>query len=437
MTRSALALIIACIAPVAVQAVLVVDQDGGGDFIAIQPAIEAAVTGDEIVVHPGIYVENLDFLGKDLWLHSLSGPATTIIDGSAGPVGDGSCIQFQTGETASAVVEGFTLRGGAGTMIVSMQLEEGLERDNIVGGAIFCRAASPTLRDCLFTENAANYAGAVFVDHSVLRIEDCEFRANHSGTYASVIGGLLSSLVVSRCVFAGNDAGAGDGAIHITGSLEVEDCVFHGNRARAGGAVNAPDYRAVFSLRRCRFQQNSAHIDHGGAIRVHEGVLMLDECLFVENDAVVDGGAIMMLDGATGLLRRCTFVRNQALRFGGHIALHGGNPAISNCILAEALANGGLYCSTGLPSLSCNDAWQNVGGDYIGIADPTGTMGNISADPLFCDPAGGDYSLDAGSPCAPDMNPQCGLVGAFGVGCSGPSPTESVSWGRLKTAFRE
>ncbi len=40
-----------------------------------------------------------------------------------------------------------------------------------------------------------------------------------------------------------------------------------------------------------------------------------------------------------------------------------------------------------------------------------------------------------GSPCEPEHNPACGLIGAWDVGC-GVTPVEEVSWGAMKAMFR-
>ena len=59
-----------------------------GDFPTIQLAIDAAVNGDEILVAPGTYVENLDYSGKTIIIRSTGGAdATTIqpLSPGAGP----------------------------------------------------------------------------------------------------------------------------------------------------------------------------------------------------------------------------------------------------------------------------------------------------------------------------------------------------------------
>ena len=44
----------------------------------IQEAIDSALPGDQILVDPGTYQENINFLGKDVTLISTAGPAVTL-----------------------------------------------------------------------------------------------------------------------------------------------------------------------------------------------------------------------------------------------------------------------------------------------------------------------------------------------------------------------
>jgi hypothetical protein len=80
----------------------------GQSYTTIQSAIVAAGRGDTVLVEPGTYYENLDFLGKAITVTSSSGAALTILDGQyKGPV-----VQFVSGETRGAVLSGMTVRNG-------------------------------------------------------------------------------------------------------------------------------------------------------------------------------------------------------------------------------------------------------------------------------------------------------------------------------------
>lgn len=68
------------------------------------------------------------------------------------------------------------------------------------------------------------------------------------------------------------------------------------------------------------------------------------------------------------------------------------------------------------------------------IADQQGIEGNICADPLFCDPENGDLRLQEDSPCGPGGD--CGLMGAWPIGCGG-TPVTETTWGAVKALFRE
>ena len=98
-------------------------------------------------------------------------------------------------------------------------------------------------------------------------------------------------------------------------------------------------------------------------------------------------------------------------------------------------------------AVTCCDLYGNAGGDWVNcVEDLYGVDGNISADPLFCDPGSGDFQLQQGSPCAPGSD--CDLIGAWPVGCGGPAGVpdvpaaqdgtgEQTRWGAIKAMFRE
>src|SRR5258708_36117955 len=78
------------------------------NYPTIQSAINAANSGDTVLVDPGTYVENINFNGKAITVTSSNGPVTTIIDGNH----NGTVVTFNHSETAAAVLSGFTIRNG-------------------------------------------------------------------------------------------------------------------------------------------------------------------------------------------------------------------------------------------------------------------------------------------------------------------------------------
>lgn len=101
---------------------------------------------------------------------------------------------------------------------------------------------------------------------------------------------------------------------------------------------------------------------------------------------------------------------------------------ITRCIVT-GFTVGVAIRNAGVPfTASCNDVWNCATG-WWGIPDPTGTNGNFSQDPLFCDAPQGDFHLDAASPCLPGNHPagvNCGLIGSEEEGCS-ETPVEPAA----------
>ncbi|MBD3336284.1 MAG: hypothetical protein GF355_12280 [Candidatus Eisenbacteria bacterium] len=408
----------------------IVDQSGGGDFLTIQDAIDVAQDLDEILVRSGTYVENIDYSGKDLWIHSESGPDATIIDGSAGPGDTGTTVTFSGGESIVAKLEGFSVTGGHGTDYV----------DRNRGGGILCLNAAPTIFSCKIYGNTADGGAGFYGDNANPTIIECQFTNNS----AASLGGAISNssaganYYIYECLFEDNSAGWGGGALHCDPCTGViEDCEFRGNIADTGGAVSL-GYGPGPSFRTCIFEDNQAVHSNGGAVRLREGSVEFEACLFVDNHADVDGGAIFATDpGAEVNLQSCTLYGNGAGRYGGNLAGYSTFFHCQNTIISFAVLGSGVYCTGSDAQFLCCDVYGNAGGDFEGGCGFGGENGNISMDPLFCNPGNGDFQLRDDSPCAPfsPPNSECDLIGALPVGCTAPTPTESVSWGRLKTTY--
>lgn len=98
-----LALILA--APTAGAAVVRVPSD----YPRIAVALEAAGTGDTVLVAPGTYVETIEWPATaSLKLIGEAGAAATIVDGDA----KDSVIHIDTGVDTTTVIRGLTLRNG-------------------------------------------------------------------------------------------------------------------------------------------------------------------------------------------------------------------------------------------------------------------------------------------------------------------------------------
>lgn len=242
------------------------------------------------------------------------------------------------------------------------------------------------------------------------------------------------------CVFAGNVALTAGGGVFTFESPTFLRCIFSENSAGeagggfVGGSGGTP---ASTTFDGCQFNGNTAGYS-GGALLL-ENITPTRQatvrgCTFLGNNTEGIGGAIGIYSQAP-LIEGCTFALNGAPG-GGVIDCSAASVTIRNCIIALSAAGSALACNWGgTAALACCDVYGNAGGDWVGcLAGQEGQNGNLALDPLFCDPAGGNLYLQEGSPCAPQFNPACGMIGALPVGCG--TPVGEISWGRLKALYR-
>ena len=193
----------------------------------IQDAIHVAENGNTILVSPGIYRENIDFLGKDIKVHGVDGPIKTIIDGDRA----GSSVTLANGETEEAVLDGFTIRNGSGTFITLPYLGAGF----YTGGGIFCEGTAPTITNCMITNNYAYLGGGIFLRASTPTITNSMIVRNQATGLIHGGGGIYlegSSPTITNCTFSGNFAGEYGGGIFCwNSSPTITNCILWGDFA--------------------------------------------------------------------------------------------------------------------------------------------------------------------------------------------------------------
>lgn len=322
-----------------------------------------------------------------------------------------------------------------------------------------------TIRGFTFTHGLSGYdnGGAVNCNESDVLFENVAFRANRTYGQGGAVYCFRGTLVFRNVTFVGNGAYLeGDGgAIYCErSSPTIYDAVFEGNAGTNGGAIAT--YTGCYPVvANSQFLGNSA-TQNGGAVAVlsltggtFEAVLFADNVAESEGGAVytcgnptfntaeflrnsaVNGGALACLSSEPHIASS-TFYSNAASGKGGGVYCNQANPWLARTVVSFSSDGEGLFGeSVSSPVLVCCDIFGNADGEYGGaIPDFTGVGGTFSADPLFCDSASGDLTLDASSPCAPGNNGCDELIGANSVACGGATAVENTSWGRLKALYR-
>lgn len=342
------------------------------DHSTIQAAMDAWQNGDEIVVAPGIYQENIDFGGKDISLRSTeptnaSVVASTIIDGASSEV----VVRFSGSETSLSILSGFTIRNGRAKYGAG-----------IYGGSSFngSSGATATIKNNVIKNNFAEQMFTDSFDGSGGGIYNCDGLIENntiSGNRAAVGGGLSECDGTVRGNTIKDNLAKGGGGIYFSGSL-IEGNTFTGNEAANGGAI-------LGSMGVVRNNSISHNISNGALPSGgYSGWGSAFSACYgtIENNIVWSNTS---LGSATFYYCDANIIHNTIYGNDAESTLLECSGTIKNCIIWSSTGVELSQCS--LPSYSCIK-------NYSG-----GGTGNISSDPLLRSPSNGDFHLTPNSPC--------------------------------------
>jgi len=194
---------------------IIVDINNSGDFNTIQTGIDSAVTGDTVLVMPGTYIENINFLGKHICVMSSAGPELTIIDGSQPEdVNKASAVSFVSREDSTSIIKGFTITGGTGSWIPDYG-------GQFVGGGIFCYNSSPVIEGNIIRDNITRFGGGIslFNSNAIVRRNVIWRNAAYDPLYCS--GGGIDVVSQSKPLIINNTI-VGNSSPDIGAGLAVE-----------------------------------------------------------------------------------------------------------------------------------------------------------------------------------------------------------------------
>ena len=234
-----------------------------------------------------------------------------------------------------------------------------------------------TVTDNVFTGNQVltGSGGAFFV---------CGV-ANGGATSCSAVTGWVSTVSFSRNSISANQAMTGAGGGVVNGNdVRFDANTWSGNGATFGGGVACSDVDSLV-LTNNLFHGNLGSGNAGGLFAFDVDSVTLTNNTFTGNDAPLGGGALVQLKDDADSARLYNNV------------LYGNTGANARNLYVENNGDGSGGFSP--VTIQSNDLDTSAGGFIISQPGYVPGPGNINANPLFVNPAGADYHLQAASPC--------------------------------------
>lgn len=342
-------------------------------FSSIQEALDSALEGDLIAVCPGTYAEQLRFPVTALTLLATHGPAQTILDSGALP---GSTILFNQRQTSSTVLQGFTVRGGSGSL--NPDCGHSSTSTDRHGGAICIRDATPTLIGLVIQRSSdatssPTYGGGIYAhwttgpQNEALLLQQLVLTGLTASSFGGGIALVNLTANLSELELQGNTAtpggGGGGGGLYLksaTGSME--QLWIHQNIGKNGGGMLIDGGKPSFI--HLRVEANlanaggGAYIQGGAAVDSMHGLIFGHQKNSTGGDTANGGGLYITGSTTKVTLEHCVIAKNTVSATAGngggvYLSSSGSTLSLLQTVLAYngAKSGGNLYALTGtLPS---------------------------------------------------------------------------------------
>ncbi len=150
-----------------------IKQDGTGNFTTIQEGINASANSDTVLVYPGTYYENIDYISKSITVASLNlitgneqYISQTIIDGNF----SGSCVFMEN--VQDGIIHGFTIQHGSGTQPSIYGY--------YYGGGLYIDNSNAIISNCYIQYNETENGGGLVLVTSNVFLSNSKITYNHA-----------------------------------------------------------------------------------------------------------------------------------------------------------------------------------------------------------------------------------------------------------------
>lgn len=328
------------------------------------------------------------------------------------PTIEGNLVDFNTSVNDGA---GFYVHQGAPI------LRDNVITDNVSsddgGGVRLFETRALLERNVIEGNRAADGGGGVRVSHVPSTFIDNVIRSNQ----ATQGGGMdldNDSSVVRGGVISGNRASNGGGiaaSIFADSGAAFEDVQIVDNVATSkGGGLYVVDNLTSIAMRGLIVRGNSA--PRGAGLYVRATRHTIANSLFDDNAATGEGGAIHHAAGSTAATGHYDFlvIHGNAASSGSAIWTGASGLSLESSIVYQNAGTGVRVSAGSAPVWRYNDTLPR---SFSGMSDPTGSSGNISANPLFGDDfvlSTGSPAIDAGDPALQDVDGSRADMGMYG-----------------------